>query len=225
MRKSPFIERLMSKGYEVLFMADAIDEYMCQRLTEYKKPHDEKKYKFVNVAKEGALFDEENKSADFEPLCKHIKEVLDDQVERVLVSSRLSKAPAAIVTGSYGWTANMARIMKAQALSANQDMAQHMQPKKIFEINPEHKLIIALKERVSADAEDKGAKDIVQMLYDASLLASGFMLDDASSFVGRLHRLMALGLSLEGEDNTQIDEVQVDDEPKADAATKMEELD
>ena len=224
MRKSPFIERLMSKGYEVLFMADAIDEYMCQRLTEYEKPQDEKKYKFVNVAKEGALFEEEEKdvAAEFEPLCKQIKEVLADQVERVLVSSRLSKAPAAIVTGSYGWTANMARIMKAQALTANQDMAQHMQPKKIFEINPEHKLIVALKERVAVDAEDKGAKDIVQMLYDASLLASGFMLDDASSFVSRLHKLMAVGLSL---DEDKIDEPAQDAAAAAEPSTKMEELD
>jgi len=224
MRKSPFIERLLAKGYEVLFMKDAIDEYLSQRLTEYVTKEDEpKKFQFVNVSKDGALFDEEDKDKDkdktteFEPLCTYIKETLSSRVEKVQVSTRLAKAPAAIVTGAYGWTANMERIMKAQALQANNDIHNYMKPKKILEINPDHAIIAALKAKMT-DQNKKPLNDLIQMLFDTTMLASGFMLDESTLFVERIHRLMASGMELDdGEEQEIIEQSQ--------PVTAMEQLD
>ena len=232
MRKSPFIERLVSKGYEVIFMKDAIDEYMSQRLTEYKPSDGETTYTFVNVSKEGNLFEDETeddmaaKREAFEPLCAYVKEQLKDRVEKVVVSMRLAKAPAAIVTGEYGWTANMERIMKAQALQ-NSDMHQYMKPKKVFEINPDHVIIKSLLAKLTEDAKDKVLKDLTYMLYDTTLLASGFTMDDTMQFADRIHRLMVAGMT--GDD----DAPETDASAEADAETtepaavltKMEELD
>jgi len=231
MRKSPFIERLVDEGYEVLFLKDAIDEYMSQRLTEYKPPgSDDTTYTFVNVSKEGDLFDDKKEDdLAFEPLCAHIKDVLQNTVEKVVVSSRLAKAPAAIVTGAYGWTANMERIMKAQALQTNNEMQQYMKPKKVLEINPSHPIIVALKNRLDGDdASKKVLKDLVHMLFDTTLLASGFDLENTTVFVDRIHRLMSVGMNVneedDADDNAGEAEVAEDDTPPV-TLTKMEELD
>merc|ERR1712224_998825 len=114
---SPFIETLRKKGMEVMYMIDPIDEYAVQQLKEF----DGKKLK--SVTKEGLDLDDEDEKkkleelkAEFEPLCKLMKEVLGDKTEKVVVSERLTEAPCCLVTGEYGWTANMERIMRAQAL-------------------------------------------------------------------------------------------------------------
>ena len=227
MRKSPFIERLIVKGYEVLFMKDAIDEYLSQRLTEYTAKDataEPKTFKFVNVSKDGALFDEEEqeKAAEFEALCTYIKDELNTRVEKVQVSARLAKAPAAIVTGAYGWTANMERIMKAQALQSNNDMHSYMKPKKILEINPDHAIVKALKAKLEDDNK-KPLNDLIHMLFDTTLLASGFSLEDSNVFVDRIHRLMASGMALD--DEPAEDEPPTPSSEPTPPLTAMEQLD
>merc|ERR1711990_1242926 len=135
----PFIEKCKKRNYEVLFMVDPIDEYCVQQLKEYDGK------KLVSVTKEGLKFEEseedkkawEEIKADFEPLCKLMKEILGDKTEKVVVSERLSEAPCCLVTGEYGWTANMERVMRAQALRDN-SMSSYMASKKTMEINPKH---------------------------------------------------------------------------------------
>merc|ERR1712167_259395 len=126
MGTSPFIERCKKRNYEVLFMVDPIDEYCVQQLKEYDGK------KLLSVTKEGLKFEEkeafEEIKADFEPLCKLMKEILGDKTEKVVVSERLSEAPCRLVTGEYGWTANMERIMRAQALRDN-SMSSYMASK------------------------------------------------------------------------------------------------
>merc|ERR1712147_253565 len=115
---SPFLERLKKKGYEVIYMVDPIDEYCVQQLKEYEGK------KLISATKEGLKFDEnddekeafEEAKKKTEGLCKLFKEVLDDKVEKVVISNRLADSPCCLVTGEYGWSANMERIMKAQAL-------------------------------------------------------------------------------------------------------------
>jgi molecular chaperone HtpG len=196
--QSPFVEQLKKRGYEVLYMIDPIDEYVIQQLKEY----DGKKLK--NCTKEGLDLEQseeekkafEEKKATFEPLCKLIKEVLGDKIEKVLVGQRLEESPCVLVTGEYGWSANMERIMKAQALR-DASMSSYMISKKTMEINPSHSIIIELKKKSDKDKNDKTVKDLIWLLFDTSLLTSGFSLDEPTHFANRIHRMIKLGLSID----------------------------
>ncbi|XP_027334276.1 heat shock cognate protein 80 [Abrus precatorius] len=224
---SPFLEKLRKKGYEVLFMVDAIDEYAVGQLKEFEGK------KLVSATKEGLKLDEsedEKKKKEelkerFDGLCKVIKDVLGDKVEKVVVSDRVVDSPCCLVTGEYGWTANMERIMKAQALRDN-SMAGYMSSKKTMEINPENPIMEELRKRADADKNDKSVKDLVLLLFETALLTSGFSLDDPNTFGNRIHRMLKLGLSID-EDAADADaDMPPLEEADADAeGSKMEEVD
>jgi len=224
---SPFLEKLKKKGYEVLFMVDAIDEYAVGQLKEFEGK------KLVSATKEGLKLEEtedektkkEALAEKFEGLCKVMKDVLGDKVEKVVVSDRVVDSPCCLVTGEYGWTANMERIMKAQALR-DSSMAGYMSSKKTMEINPENPIMEELRKRAEADKNDKSVKDLVLLLFETSLLTSGFSLDEPNTFGNRIHRMLKLGLSID-EDTAEADtEMPALEEADADAeGSKMEEVD
>merc|ERR1711907_436505 len=179
---SPFLENLRKKGLEVLYMVDPVDEYSVQQLKEF----DGKKLK--STTKEGLDIDDEDEKkkleelkAEFEPLTKLMKEVLGDKVEKVVISNRMADSPCLLTTSEYGWSANMERIMKAQALR-DSSMSSYMQSKKTMEVNPKHSIMTELKKKASADKSDKTVKDLIWLLFDTSLLTSGFNLDEPTQF-------------------------------------------
>ena len=223
---SPFIEKLKKKGFEVLFMVDPIDEYAVQQLKEYDG------HKLVCATKEGLKIDEteeekakkEEARAQCEALCRLMKDILGDKVEKVQVSDRIVDSPCVLVTGEYGWSANMERIMKAQALR-DTSMSAYMSSKKTLEINPSNAIIQELRKRGDADKGDKTVKDLVLLLFETALLASGFSLDEPNTFAGRIHRMIKLGLSID--DDGALDEA-ADLPPleeDADEGSRMEEVD
>jgi molecular chaperone HtpG len=224
---SPFLEKLKKRGYEVLFMVDAIDEYAVGQLKEYDGK------KLVSATKEGLKLDDETeeekkkkeeKKKSFENLCKTIKDILGDRVEKVVVSDRIVDSPCCLVTGEYGWTANMERIMKAQALR-DSSMSSYMSSKKTMEINPDNGIMEELRKRAETDKNDKSVKDLVLLLFETALLTSGFSLEDPNTFAARIHRMLKLGLSIDEDeaagDDTDMPALEEDGAEES----KMEEVD
>merc|ERR1719150_3536422 len=222
---SAFVEKVKKKGFEVLYLVDPIDEYAVQQLKEYDGK------KLVCVTKEGLELpedDEEKKrqeelKAEFEDLCKVMKDILDKKVEKVVVSNRLVDSPCCIVTSTYGWSANMERIMKAQALRDTSTMG-YMAAKKHLEINPDHSIVENLRQRAEADKNDKSVKDLVMLLFETALLSSGFTLEDPATHSSRIHRMIKLGLGVDDDDSGATDEVETD-MPPLEEDTNMEDED
>ncbi|XP_063079101.1 heat shock protein HSP 90-alpha 1-like [Engraulis encrasicolus] len=203
---SAFVERLRKAGLEVIYMIEPIDEYGVQQLKEYDGKN------LVSVTKEGLelpedeeeLKKQEELKVKFENLCKIMKDILDKKVEKVTVSNRLVSSPCCIVTSTYGWTANMERIMKSQALRDNSTMG-YMTAKKHLEINPSHSIVETLRVKAEADKNDKAVKDLVILLFETSLLSSGFTLEDPQTHANRIYRMIKLGLGIEDDGSADDD--------------------
>uniref|UniRef100_A0A2K6P633 Histidine kinase/HSP90-like ATPase domain-containing protein n=1 Tax=Rhinopithecus roxellana TaxID=61622 RepID=A0A2K6P633_RHIRO len=216
---SAFVERLRKQGLEVIYMIDPIDEYCVQQLKEFEGKT------LVSVTKEGLELPEdeeekkkqEEKKTKFENLCKIVKDILEKKVEKMVVSNRLVTSPCCIVTSTYGWTANMERIMKAQALRDKSTMG-YMAAKKHLEINPDHSIIETLRQKAEADKNDKSVKDLVILLYETALLSSGFSLEDPQTHANRIYRMIKLGLGIDEDDPTEMPPLEGDDD-----TSRMEE--
>jgi len=226
---SSFVEKVKKRGFEVVYMTEPIDEYCVQQLKEFDGK------KLVSVTKEGLELpeDEEEKkkresdAEKYETLCKVMKDILDKKVEKVTISNRLVSSPCCIVTSQYGWSANMERIMKAQALRDSSTMG-YMAAKKHLEINPDHAIIKSLKSKVDADKNDKSVKDLVVLLFETSLLSSGFSLENPQTHGERIFRMIKMGLGIdEEEQEAEVTEAAkpADDIPPLEEQSKMEEVD
>ncbi|XP_008934413.1 PREDICTED: endoplasmin, partial [Merops nubicus] len=222
---SPFVERLLKKGYEVIYLTEPVDEYCIQALPAFDGK------RFQNVAKEGVSFEESEKSKEsrealekeFEPLLNWMKDkALKDRIEKAVLSQRLTQSPCALVASQYGWSGNMERIMKAQAYQTGKDISTnyYASQKKTFEINPRHPLIKDMLRRVKENEDDKTVSDLAVVLFETATLRSGYMLPDTKEYGDRIERMLRLSL------NIDLD-AKVEEEPEEpeEAAEEAEEQD
>ncbi|RVE71642.1 hypothetical protein OJAV_G00053910 [Oryzias javanicus] len=218
---SPFVERLLKKGYEVIYLTEPVDEYCIQALPEFDGK------RFQNVAKEGVKFEESEKAKEkrealekeFEPLTTWLKDkALKDKIEKAVLSQRLTDSPCALVASQYGWSGNMERIMKAQAYQTGKDISTsyYASQKKTLEINPKHPLIKQMLGRVNTDAEDQTASDLAVVLFETATLRSGYQLADTKAYGDRIERMLRLSM------NVPLDE-QVEEEPEEEPEEQAEE--
>nr|UED96498.1 heat shock protein 90b1 [Larimichthys polyactis] len=220
---SPFVERLLKKGYEVIYLTEPVDEYCIQALPEFDGK------RFQNVAKEGVKFDESDKAKEkretlekeFEPLTTWLKDKpLKDKIEKAIISQRLTNSPCALIASQYGWSGNMERIMKAQAYQTGKDISTnyYASQKKTLEINPKHPLVKKMLNRIASDPEDQTASDLAVVLFETATLRSGYQLADTKAYGDRIERMLRLSM------NVDLDE-QIEEEPEEEPEEAAEDED
>ena len=215
LEKSPFIEKLKEKGYDVLFFDNSIDEYMIQNVKEYND------IKLSDVSKKITLDDKSDEKDDnkYKELVEFFKSVLSNRVSEVIISTRLTTTPCMLSSSEFGWTANMERIMKAQAIR-NEMMDQFMSSRKVLELNINHKLIVNIENKFKDESNKVVLVDLINIMYDTALLNSGFLLDNPVGYATKVNRIIT-------ENYCMIDEDEVKDEVKDenDTTTNLDSID
>jgi len=223
LKVSPLIERLEKKGYEVLFMTDPIDEYCLANLEKY-----DGKFRVTNISREGLALDgekvneekEKEEREHFKILTEYFKKKLGDRIDHASPSKRLTTSPSALVSAGHGYTANMERIMRAQALAGN--VQAPAAPKKTLEYNPRHPIIKELLKKVQENPEDQSAADVAELLYDTAALRSGFILEDPSFFADKINNMLRSNLGIS--QDAPIDEYVEEEPTKEDSKEGKDEL-
>lgn len=227
-QKSPFLEKLVKKDLEVIFFSDPVDEYFIQHVSEFEGK------KLVSASKEGLKFGDEDEKLiqrreeaykkKYTPLTDFLKDLYGKKVAKIVISNRVESSPAVIVTGQYGHSAHMEKIMRAQAF-ADPSRTKMMASQKTMEINPRHPIISELNSLVEADKTSTKAVDSAWLLYDTTLLASGFLQDDVDVFAERVHRVLASTFEIQTLDLLEEIEVPEEEEEETEEETDMDEDD
>uniref|UniRef100_A0A6G1S9Q3 Heat shock protein 83 n=1 Tax=Aceria tosichella TaxID=561515 RepID=A0A6G1S9Q3_9ACAR len=223
--QSPFVESVLKKGYEVLYLTDAVDEYTLSNLPDFDGK------RFQNVAKEGLTLDKSKKrelykkalEGKYAKLVSYLQETaLKGKVHKVVLSERLSESPAALVATAFGWTGNMERLAKSNAHSKTNDATRdyYLQQKKILEINPHHPVIKELLKRVEADESDERVQEAASMVFAIATVRSGYMLQDLEDFGKKIERYMRTDLHVPLDAPVEEEQIEV---PEEESATKTEE--
>nr|QBB20010.1 heat shock protein hsp90-C2 [Ettlia sp. YC001] len=192
-RAAPFVEKLVADGYEVLYLTEAVDEAVVTNLAKFGD------HELIDVSKEGVQLDDEaaqkkleEANKELKDLLVFLKEALSDRIEKVTLTNRLLDSPCALVTSKFGWSANMERIMRSQAMGDNRAM-EYMRGRKILEVNPNHEIVRGIKVLLDEDDKER-ARDLADLLYETSLLTSGFNLEQPKDYASKVYTLMKIAL-------------------------------
>ena len=225
LKNSPFLEKLISKDFEVIYFTDPIDEYTMQNLTEFDD------FKFSNASKEDLKFGDadDDEKARFKKTKEALKsfttwwksKLPDTMIEAVKVSNRLSTTPCVVVSSKYGWSANMERIMKAQAMG-DESRHEYMRGKKTLEVNPRHPMIAALKERAATDPDSEETETLAKLMFETAMLESGFSFYKPQEYTSRVFYLLKSNMGIE-KDAELVDETQFHLPEEEDEEDKKEE--
>merc|ERR550534_1085029 len=229
-KNSPFVERLLKKGYEVLYLIEPVDEYCIQSLPDFEGK------KFQNVAKDGLTIGDDTKEKakleemgkEYELTLKWLKETaLKDMIEKAAISQRLTESPCALVASSYGWSGNMERIMNSQAYAKAKDPSQNFyaSQKKTLEINPYHPLVKELNKRVTKDAKDEAAMDLARVMFETATLRSGFVIRDSLDFAKRIERMLRMSMGVDLHATVDLPEDEEEEEKKEEETEEVKDED
>jgi len=213
--KSPILKKYVKMGYEVLLLADPIDEFCFQHLSEYEKR------KVKSISKDDvSLIDNNDEIAKkklqklkemYKPLTDWWKRFLGKSVEKVNISNKLDEDPLFILTSQYGYSATMEKVNRAQALQNQDKAASYMLAKKTLELNPHHSVMKEMLSKVKASVDghlDEEVEDLARLMFNMAMLNSGFSIDEPSDFTSPLQRLINVGFGLER--NEPIEEIEID---------------
>ncbi|XP_062229852.1 endoplasmin homolog [Phragmites australis] len=220
LEKSPFLERLTKKNYEVIFFTDPVDEYLMQYLMDYEDK------KFQNVSKEGLRLGKDSNLKDLKESFKELtdwwkKALESENVDSVKISNRLHDTPCVVVTSKYGWSANMEKIMQAQTLSDSSKQA-YMRGKRVLEINSRHPIVKELRDKVAQDSESEGLKQTARLVYQTALMESGFNLPDPKEFASSIYKSVQKSLDL-SPDATVEEEDEAEEQPEVEEESAKDE--
>jgi len=222
-QNSPFVEGLVARGYEVLYMIEPIDEMLVQHMP----GHGGKM--FQNIAKgefklNEDLAETQKLKSKFVKLIDHMQSTLSDQVEKIEVSARLTTSPCVVVATDWGWTGNMEKIMAAQPFKQENPLLKefYAKQKKILEINPNHPLIIGLLDRADNDSFDADTKEMVRVLYETTLIRSGYSLKDNLKYATRVEKILRSNLGVDTNAEAEVNVVQAEEADKDETKGKIE---
>ncbi|GAA5938814.1 hypothetical protein JCM1841_001128 [Sporobolomyces salmonicolor] len=216
LEKSPFVERILARGYEVLYLTEPIDEMLVSAVPTYGG------MRFQDVSKEGVKFGDEDDDEDakeeeasfkstFQPLVSYLKKELAQFVDKVSISSRLVASPCLVTASTYGYSGNMERLLAAQNAGGGDNFMLNFakMQKKNFEINPKHPLIERLLEKVEEAETDEGAADelreTVNVLWQTALLKSSYAVPDPNAYFAQIESMLRRSLGVSQSAAAEID--------------------
>ena len=214
---SPVVEKLTNRDYEVLYMAEALDEIMIESLRNYRYKDEE--YDLVDATKEGLNLEDEDEESkkkkaeldeEYAGLKDYLETALEGKVQKVSLTTLLTNSPAALVQGAYGMSPTMQKYMKAQSVAAggNDGGVPGSMNQAVLEINPNHPIVQDLDRMVKTNKDSEETQNFAVLLYDVAGMTSGYEIGDTKDFATRVMNLMSIKAR---DDNAAVQDAVVED--------------
>ena len=213
LKSSPFIDRFTKNGFDVLFMTDPVDEYMCQRLVQYKES-------VLTCITKGDIELPNTSDSDkdllktqqteYKPLCDYIKRIYNNFTD-VKITNKIYELPCIVSSPENGFSANMEKIIKSQTLGQNEN-SNGMLNKRVLELNPLHPIIKKIKNINDTD-EYNSLRDLLDLVINSALLYSGYNIIKPVEFSKKVINVVMLGMDINSDEVDNVDNVDIPIKP------------